>query len=290
MRARGLSGVAALVLLAGCGETAAPRAGLDVVASFYPIVEFTRAVAGERARVSALVPPGVEPHDWDPSPPDLARVEKARVLVYNGAGLEPWVDKLPRGRGLVVVKAVEGLPIRDAGGAPDPHVWLDPVLAQAMVDNIRAGLAVADPAGAAAFEANAQALKGRLAALHQQHEAGLRTCARRDVVTTHSAFGYLARRYGLSVVPLAGVAPESEPSPARLAAIVRFARERKVKYIFLETLVSPRLAETLAREVGARTLVFNPIEGVTREQAASATYFTLMEANLANLRVALECS
>ena len=292
MRARALPWLAALGLLAGCGETAAPPAGLEVVASFYPLYEFTRAVAGERARVASLVPPGVEPHDWDPSPQDVARVEKARVLVYNGAGLEPWVDRLlPRGTRLIAVKAVDGLPILHASAVPDPHVWLDPVLAQSMVDTIRAGLAAADPANAAAYATNAQAFKSRLTALHQAYEAGLRSCARRDVITSHSAFAYLAQRYGLSVVPLSGVAPESEPSPAHLAAIVRFARERKVKYIFTETLVSPRLAETLAREVGARTLVFNPIEGVAREQAAAgADYFTLMEENLRNLRTALECS
>jgi len=133
-------------------------------------------------------------------------------------------------------------------------------------------------------------IRARLEALHEAYRTGLAHCARREVVASHAAFGYLARRYGLTLVPVMGLAPDAEPTPAQLASIVRFAREKKVKYIFFETLVNPRLAETLAREVGAQTLVFNPIEGLTREeQAAGRGYVALMEENLKNLRTALEC-
>jgi zinc transport system substrate-binding protein len=288
------------ILLAACNQSAPPSDKPLVATSFYPLYEFTRQITGTAARVISLVPAGVEPHDWEPSPQDLTRIREARAFVYNGAGLEPWIPKLmqdaPRS-GTVLIRATEGIPLltsadgkRDAAPT-DPHVWLDPVLAVSMVEQIRAGLAKADPAHAPVFGENARTLTGRLQTLHQSFEDGLRSCARRDVVTSHAAFAYLARRYRLHVIPVMGVGPESEPTPADLAAIIRFAREKKVKYIFSETLVSPKLAETLAREVGAGTLVFNPIEGVTPEEAASgADYFTLMEANLKNLRRALDCT
>lgn len=288
---RRLAGLAAgsLLAVAGCGEAPAPTGKPLVVASVYPIYDFTRQVAGDRAQVLSLVPPGVEPHDWEPSPQDLARLGKARLFVYNGAGFEPWVDRVAREaarEGALAVKAVEGLAPIDA----DPHLWLDPVLAQSMVENIRAALARADPPGGAAYAEHARAFSARLQTLHRAFETGLARCARRDLVVSHAAFRYLARRYRLSVVPVMGLAPEAEPSPAQLAAIVRFARERKVKYIFFETLVSPRLAETLAREVGAQTLVLNPIEGLTKEEAAAGKdYVALMEDNLRNLRTALDC-
>ncbi|OGK79769.1 MAG: hypothetical protein A2050_00540 [Candidatus Rokubacteria bacterium GWA2_73_35] len=283
---------------------------LAVVASFYPLYEFARQVGGDRVEVTALVPAGVEPHDWEPSPRDVTRLGRARVFVYNGAGLEPWVGKLldaARAPSLVVVDATRTIALRTAdlpghderersaasgrrGQAPDPHVWLDPVFAQAQVEAIRVGLAKAEPASTAVFEANARAFSGELATLHREFEQGLTSCARRDVITSHAAFGYLAARYRLTVVPIMGVAPEAEPSPAELARIVRFARRRQVRAVFFETLVSPRLAETLAREIGARTLVLNPLEGLTpQEAAAGKTYASVMRENLQSLRAGLEC-
>ncbi len=294
---RGAS-LGAVLMLAACNQSAPPSTPL-VVASFYPLSELTRQITGSSARVVSLVPTGAEPHDWEPSPQDLTRIRDARLLVYNGAGLDPWVAKLladPAIKGVASVRATEGIPLEsaptasDGRGAPDPHVWLDPVLAQSMVETIRAALAKADPEHAALYAENAARFRARLQALHEAYQAGLAHCARREIVASHAAFGYLARRYGLTLVPVMGLSPDSEPTPAQLAAVVRFAREKKVKYIFFETLVGPRLADTLAREIGAGTLAFNPIEGVTRdEQATGRDYVALMEENLKNLRVALDC-
>ena len=312
MNPRILVALMALALSVVAGSPARADTPL-VVASFYPLYEFSRQVAGDRAEVISLIPSGVEPHDWEPSPQDVVRVQKARLFVYNGAGLEPWVDKLLRdakAKGVVVVRASERVALirgEDHGhahgqetkneGEPkgdthavNPHVWLDPVRAQAQVEAIRAGFAKIDPPNAAAYAANAQAYRARLAALDAAFASGLKQCARRDIVTTHAAFSYVARRYGLAQIPISGLGPESEPSPADLAALVKQVKERKVQYVFFETLVSPKLAETLAREVGAKTLVLNPIEGLTKEeQAAGKNYVILMEENLGNLRTALEC-
>jgi zinc transport system substrate-binding protein len=283
--------MAALIAL-GCERAPVSPAATArplVVTSFFTLWDFTRQVAGERAEVVSLVPPGVEPHDWEPSPQDVVQARKARLFVYNGAGFEQGADRLLKeiaGSGALPVNTTAGLPLADG----DPHVWLDPVLAQAQVDAITAGLMQADPEGRAGYGERATAYKAKLAALHADFEAGLRECARRDVVTSHAAFAYLTRRFRLNQVPVLGIAPESEPSPADLARLVRFARKAGVRYIFFETLVSPKLAETLAREVGAKTLVLNPIEGLTKEEAAAGKdYLALMRENLANLRTALEC-
>jgi zinc transport system substrate-binding protein len=314
--------VLGLALLAsGCQQSPPPAAARPlVVTSFYPLYEFARQVAGERAEVLSLVPPGAEPHAWEPAPADVARAQRARVFVYNGAGFEPWAERLARDldpAATLVVRATEGLALVEADlpghghqhgaaagtahrghahdtergrGSPDPHVWLDPVLAQAQVETVRAALTTADPDGAQTYADNARRFTERLQALHGAYEAGLATCERRDVVVSHAAFGYLTRRYRLAQVSIMGLSPEAEPGPAELAALVRFARRHEVRTIFFETLVSAKLAETLAREVGAQSLVLNPVEGLTREEAAAGKdYVALMEANLANLRTALGC-
>jgi zinc transport system substrate-binding protein len=300
MRAAALG---AVLVLAACNQSPPSSASPLIVTTIYPLYELTRQVAGPSAQVVSLVPTGAEPHDWEPSPQDLARIRAARVFIYHGAGLDPWVSRLLADQAssrTLIVRATEGIPLLSSTQSsesrgpgrpmPDPHVWLDPVLAQSMVETIRAALVKADPDHAATYTDNANRFRSELQALHEGFEAGLAHCARREVVTSHAAFGYLAKRYGLTLVPVMGLAPESEPSPAQLASIVRFARDRKVQYIFVETLVSPGLAETLAREIGARTLVLNPIEGLTKEeQAAGRGYVALMEENLKALRLALDC-
>lgn len=293
----------ALALLAGCQEApkvAAPPRPL-VVASFYPLYDFARQVAGDKAEVVSLVPTGVEPHDWEPSPRDAARVEKAAVFIYNGAGFDPGAERLAKNAGAaVVVEATAGLPLlavdlpgheKEHGGAErDPHVWLDPTLARRQVEAIRAGLAKADPASADHYASRAAAYATRLATLHDAIGTGLADCRRREIVVSHAAFTYLAHRYKLLQVPVMGLAPEAEPSPAELARVVRLVRRLKATVIFFETLVSPKLAETLAAEVGAKTLVLNPLEGLTAdEEKAGKDYVSVMEDNLRNLRLALEC-
>jgi len=318
--------VAVAVVAAGCSGESGPAATapepagappLQVVASFYPLYEFARQVGGDRVAVTNLVLPGIEPHDWEPSPRDAARIRSADVFIYLGAGFEPWVDRLLAELGPVgprVVVATEGLPLvawapaaageddhghdpgpgqekaEGADGPPDPHVWLDPVLAARQVELIRDALAEVDPDHAAAYRSGAQAYLERLAELDLAFRDGLADCRHRDVITTHDAFSYLGNRYGFRVHALMGLAPDAEPSPARLAALVRLARELGLRYVFFETLVHPRVAEAIAREVGAVTLVLNPIEGLTRaEEAAGEDYVSLMRRNLEQLRTALEC-
>jgi zinc transport system substrate-binding protein len=315
-----------LVLLAAgltaCGPPDEPRGApgrpvppdspgpLVVAASLYPLDEFIRRVAGEGTEVLTVVPPGVEPHDWEPAPQDLVRLGRARLLIVNGAGMEPWTHRLASevaARGTRVVVTTLGLPLLAAGGplhahptrgglragtpgAPDPHVWLDPVMAQSQVRVIRDALSEVAPARKAAYAANAEALLARLQALDARLEAGTRACRHREIIVTHAAFGYLARRYRLAQLALLGVGHDAEPGPAELGAIVRRARTTGLRHVFVEPLRSPRLAETLAREIPATLLTLNPLEGLTAvERAAGKDYVAIMDDNLASLRQGLEC-
>ena len=285
------------VLVASACASVPTRAGrVPVIASFYPLAEFARQIGGDRVDVRTLVPPGVEAHDYEPTPRDLAALERARLFIYNGAGFEPWVDRLlpELASGVVRISATEGLPLRAPAGAssgPDPHVWLDPILAQQQAARVLAGLVAADPDFRATYERNAAALQAALQALHMRYEQGLRACRRKEFVTTHAAFGYLAARYGLRQVPMMGLDPESEPSPARLREIVEFIRRSGATVVYSEALISPRIAETVAAETGARVEVLNPLEGLTAdEQRRGRDYIAVMDANLKALVAGLDCS
>ncbi|MDE1976132.1 MAG: zinc ABC transporter substrate-binding protein [Elusimicrobia bacterium] len=276
--------------------TAPAEAGrLQVAAGFYPLYFFASRVGGDKAQVFDVTPDGTEPHDYELTPLDVARIEEGRLLILNGA-VEPWGRKVARllnpERTRVLV-AARGLMTRRGGdedSSVDPHVWLSPRLSETIVRRIERAYADIDPAGAPCFAANARALTRRLAALDLEYRRGLAHCARKDIVTSHAAFGYLARDYGLTQVSIGGLSPDSQPSPRQLAGVADLARKRGVKVIFFERLVSPKLSDTIAREIGAKTMVLDPIEGLTfADAAAGKDYFTQMRQNLANLRSALQC-
>jgi zinc transport system substrate-binding protein len=283
------------------GAQTAPTGKLAVTATMYPLAEFARQVGGEQVVVTALVGPGVEPHEYEPPPQALARLYASQVFIYNGAGLEPWVEHAQAdlsGRGVRIVEASAGLPLRaatansdsDHRGAPDPHVWLDPVLASRQVEAIARALAASDPAHTALYQRRAVAYQTKLAALDQAYRDGTSNCARRDIITAHQAFGYVAQRYDLQIHPIAGLSPDAEPAPAQIALVADLARAHDIHYIFFETLTSPKLSQAIASEVGAQTLVLNPLEGLTTEQASQgADYLSVQAENIHNLKIALDC-
>lgn len=285
-------------LLTACGsnpdrKTATESAKkLAVVASVYPVYEFAKQVGGDKLDLIMLVPPGAEPHDWEPKAKDLTRIKSAQVFLYHGAGLEPWIDKLVSGKpdGIKGVQVSKDIPILASGAehGSDAHIWLDPVFAQQEVRTITAALTAADPANGVYYQANAERYIAELVHLDNEYREGLARSPRRDIVTTHAAFGYLAKRYALDQTAIMGLSPDAEPAPDKMASVVRLVRERQVHYIFFETLVSPKLADTIARETGAQTLVLNPVEGLTaEEEKAGANYLSLMRGNLQNLQKAL---
>jgi zinc transport system substrate-binding protein len=281
------SGVVVLLvaLLVGCSDgrdDGGPGDGkLAVVASFYPLLDAAGAVGGDQVEVTNLTPAGAEPHDIELSPRQLDRVADADLLLYLGGGFQPAVEDAA-GRSPKAVDVRAGL----TGAAPgDPHVWLDPSLFSQVLDGIRSALSEVDPPGADAYRSGADAYRSRLGELDAEFRAGLADCDRRTIVTTHEAFGYLVRRYDLEQLAISGLAPDAEPDPRRLAELADVVRQRGVTTIFTEKLVSPRVAETLARETGVRTAVVDTIEGDEGE----GDYFSRMRENLATLRAALGC-
>jgi zinc transport system substrate-binding protein len=304
--------LAASLVLAGCGsDSSSGGAGKDggkklkIVTTFYPMYEFSKQVAGDNADVTVLVPGGTEPHDWEPTPKDIAKITDADVFVYNGAGFESWVPDVLgnlQGSKVKVVEATKDIPLLQGGAedaqqhvkehkaaGTDPHVWLDPVLAQQEVANIAAGLAEKDSAHADQYKKNAEGYAAKLKELDASFQSGLASAKGKEFVTAHQAFGYLAKRYSLTQEPIAGLDPEQEPSAAEMANIVKFAKEHQVKTIFFETLVSPKVAETVAREIGAKTDVLNPLEGLTEEEKAKGLdYVGVMKGNLEALKKALQ--
>jgi zinc transport system substrate-binding protein len=263
---------------AGCGAGGAATNGREtVVASFYPLAYAAQIVGGDKVEVENLTPSGAEPHDLELTPRAVADIQRADVVFYLGHGFQPAVADAVEGAHGRVVDLLGGLPIREG----DPHVWLDPVLYARIVR--RVGTVLRRPARVAAPIA-------RLRALDREYRTGLAHCARREIVTSHAAFGYVARRYRLRQVAITGIAPESEPSARDLGRVVRLVRRAQTTTVFFETLVSPRLADAVAREVGAKTAVLDPIEGLTpAERTRRDTYFTLMRRNLVTLRKALSC-
>jgi zinc transport system substrate-binding protein len=271
-----LSGVV-VVLLTACG--ASVSAGPDtVVASFYPLAFAAEEIA-PGVPVENLTPAGAEPHDLELSPIDAASVRDARLVLLLGQGFQPQLeDAAGDGDNVLRLLDTAGLDLLPNG---DPHVWLDPVRYARIVERIGQSLGA---------EEAASKLVARLEDLNAEYREGLANCERHELVTSHEAFAYLAQRYGLEQIPITGLSPEAEPQPADLAHVVDLVKERGVTTIYFETLVSPRIADTVARETGAETAVLDPIEGLTpAEIAKGEDYFTRMRANLQALEEGLGC-
>jgi zinc transport system substrate-binding protein len=279
------------------------RAKVRIAASFYPLSEFSRAVGGDHVSVINLVPAGVEPHDWEPTTRHILRLNEARLFVYNGAGFEHWTAKTLtslNNQNLVGVETTQGFHLINLAGAEpggnsglgvvDPHIWLDPQGAIHQVTEIRTALVQVDPANRVAYEANASAYTAKLTALDQEFREGLSQCRTKRFFTSHAAFSYLAAQYGLEQHAIMGLSPDAEPKPQDLSRIVNEAKQWGIRYIFFETLVSDKVAKTVAGEVGAKTLVLNPLEGLTTAEIQQGqNYLSVMRTNLINLKLALEC-
>jgi zinc transport system substrate-binding protein len=273
---------AAVLASAACGGSGGSGSGgkESVDASFYPLAYAAQQLGGARVDVTNLTPPGSEPHDLEVSPKDVAAIREADLVLLLGRGFQPQLeDAAGTGGNVLRLLDTPGLGLR---ADKDPHVWLDPLRYAKIVARI--GEALGTPAAA-------DRLVGRLTALDGEYRRGLAHCRRHEIVTSHEAFGYLAERYGLEQVAITGLSPEAEPEPGKLQDVVELVRMRGVTTIYFETLVSPRIADTVARETGAKTAVLDPIEGLTEDEVARGEdYFSLMRTNLHTLREGLGCS
>ncbi len=285
--------IVAMLMVSGCAAPQEKR-GVSAVATFFPLYEAAKAIGGDNVTLTSIVPNGVEPHDYDPTPSQIALMGDADVFIEAGVGFGGLEGKLAGGlgNGTVVVNASQGVELRQGGGEDpsaagiDPHIWLSPRRMMIVADGIRDGFDKADPAHAAQYDRNAAGFKAGLEQLDSDYRSGLSGCRKDTILTTHDAFGYLASDYGFKQIYISGLSPDAEPSPQKIAQLVDTARSQNITVVFYEEMVDPRIADTIAGEVGAQTMELSPLEGSKNQ---SDDYFSLMRKNLANLKVALEC-
>ncbi len=305
--------ISAALLFAGCSSTQddtladidAENEMLTVYTSFYPMYDFAQKIGGDKVSVVNMTPTGTEPHDWEPTAIDITNLENADIFVYNGAGLEHWVDDVLaslQNQDLIAVETSAGLSLlegehehegeeeaEEEESQYDPHVWLDPMNAKLQMEAIKNALIEADPDNQAYYEANYEKYAAEIDILDQEFQDALSPLTNRDIIVAHEAFGYLCAAYDLNQIGIEGLAADSEPDAARMAEIIDFAEEQKITTIFFEELVSPKVAETIAAAIGAETAVLNPLEGLSDEQlAAGEDYFSIMRQNLQALTEALQ--
>ncbi len=322
--------VAMMMLIASCGNSTTggnpdqndPSAQKIIVyTTIFPLYDFASNIGGEHVEVVNIVPPGVDSHDFEPTPRDLIGLNQADLFLYNGGGLEKWVDSvLPSidRQELVVVKMSDYIEFEErsggdghdhdadehegaetydgndahddhaAEGMTDPHIWLDPVRAMEMAAIIHEKLETIDPGHQTDYELGYTELKAELQQLHKDFQETAEQAKTKEVIVSHAAFGYLTDRYGLEQIAISGLSPSEEPGQKELARIISLASEHDIQYIFFETLVNTRVAQMVQEQIGAKALVLNPLEGLTKEEiAAGKDYLSVMRENLDNLRLAL---
>ncbi|MFI1655359.1 metal ABC transporter substrate-binding protein [Streptomyces sp. NPDC020472] len=297
-------GVVSLSACSGSSDAADKGSGgkLDVVASFYPMQYLAEQIGGGHVAVNTLTRPGVEPHDLELKPRQIGELGEADVVLYL-KGIQPAVDDAVAQAGVKNTVDAAALTKLEAHGTEvghdhghgeaheseagaDPHLWLDPVKYAEVAKGVGSALEKADPDHAADYRKNTEALVRKLGALNTEFETGLRNTTTKTFITTHSAFGYLAERYGLEQEGITGIDPESEPSPARIKELQDIAAKDKVSTVFFETLASDKTAKTLAGDTGLRTDVLDPLEGIT-DKSKGRDYIEVMRSNLAALKTAL---
>jgi zinc transport system substrate-binding protein len=288
----------------GDGAADSTRPGLvQIATAAYPFQFIAERVAGAHGVVSNLTKPGAEPHDLELTPRQVASIASADLVIYE-RGFQPVVDEaVAQSENPHVLDTTTVVPLKvhddqershdghehqPAQPGPDPHVWLNPLNVTAIADSVADRLAAIDPIRAGAYRANARRLDRQLTDLDSRFRAGLESCERREFITTHAAFGYLADRYGLTQIPISGLSPDAEASPARIVEVHQEAQAHGITTIFFETLVSPAVAEAVAGDLGLVTDVLDPVEGITAESRGT-DYLTVMAANLAALRKANSC-
>lgn len=297
-------------ILPACSKNErSPDSGkLKVVTTIFPLYDFVRAVGGDSVELQLLLPPGMEPHSFEPGPEDMLTVAKADLFIHTNSGMEPWAAKLlagvTRDGKPLKIEAGQGSRYISAAdsaehdhrhdnneGATDPHIWLDIANAELMVDNIANALAEALPAKKELFKANATAYKARLETVDERFRSGLADCANREFIYGgHYAFAYLAERYNLRYLSAYGISADSEPSPKKMMELIDTIRRHKLTSLFYEELLSPAVARSIAAETGATLLKLHAIHNITRQELDNKTsYIGLMEQNLAALRKGLVC-
>lgn len=295
------------------GQKPSEKKKLNIVTTLFPIYDFTRNITGEKADVKLLLPPGIEAHSFDPKPSDIRRINSADILIFTGKYMEPWVEGVLKGienRHFIVVDASKGIALAKSEaygdehghkkgkntehihGKIDPHIWLDITNAKTMIDNILEGIIQKDETNRDYYVKNATVYKVKLDEMDKRYMDSLTSCKKKVFIHGgHFAFGYLARRYGLIYLAAYKGSPDSEPTPTRMAELKKTIKNNNLQYIYYEELITPRVAEIIAKEAKIKTLKLHGAHNISKEEMDSGiTYLKIMEKNLDNLRLGLECN
>lgn len=296
-------GIMLFWLLCGCAPSmnqVKETDQLQVYTTLYPLEYFTKRIGGERVQVENLVPVGIDLHDFEPSAKELAKLTNADVLIYNGAGLEPWIEKIGSTidpQRTKMIQTTVSIQLISAGEEQDhdhqhkqnPHVWLDPQLAKKQADTIKRGLIQVDPQHRALYERNYQQLAKELDQLDRELQLVMEQRKVDTIVLPHDAFVYLTKRFGLKQITISGLSPMDEPSPQRLKQVVDAIRKHHLKAIFVEPFGSGKLVKAIQRETGVKVLSLHPLEGRTKQDVLRReNYFSIMRKNIEHLEIALK--
>lgn len=290
---------------------------ITIVATLFPLYDFAKNIGQDKVEVSLLLPPGVEAHSFEPRPSDIVKINETDLFIYTGKFMEPWAEDIIGGiskKDVMIVNASAGIELikKEEGrehetmqeheheesarqheyhNGVDPHIWLDFDNAKIMIDSIAKAIAKKDPANADYYQKNAADYKNKLIKLDNEYKTALAKCQSREIVYGgHYAFGYVSKRYGMEYVAAYGISPNSEPSALDLIKLVEQIKKGNIQYVFYEELVSPKIAETLAKETGAKLLLLNPAGNLTKKDYENrATFLSIMKNNLDNIKIGLGC-
>lgn len=272
MKKRIISGVLAVLIgtiLIGCGDKTkteiqnTTNEKLKIAVSIYPLKEFTEKIAGDKAEVTCLVPDNMEPHDYEPKTKDFKELTESKAFIYNGLGMEDWVDKINeaiKDKDVITVDSSVGVEVRREGDAVDPHIWLSLKNAEIQSENIKNTLVKLDEKNKDYYEENYNEFKGELESLYNEYKPKFDALNKKDFITGHAAVGYLCRDFGLTQRSVENLFAEGEPTPKQLEDLVSFCKENNIKTVFSESLASPKVSETLAKEVGAKVVPIMTLE------------------------------
>lgn len=279
---------------------------LVIVTTLFPLYDFTKEIAKDKVSITMLLPPGIEPHSFEPKPADIVSLNEADIFVYTNKYMEPWVADILKGlsnQKLLIIDSSKGIKFisqrhehshdkKHTHGHFDPHIWLDFSNAIIMIDNILQGLIQKDPANGVFYIQNAEDYKKRIIELDDKYKKSLTQCEKRIFVSGgHFSFGYLASRYGLKYISaFEAFSPDVEPSPRQVTKIIKTMRQHGLKHIFYEELITPRIAETITGETGGSLLMLHAAHNISKDEfTKGVTFISLMEKNLVNLLTGLQC-
>lgn len=272
MKKKIISGALAVLMgamLIGCGVKAESTAQnvtndkLTVMVSIYPLKEFAEKIGGDKVEVTCLVPENMEPHDYEPKAKDFGELTKSRVFVYNGLGMETWVDKVNeviKDKNVVIVDSSAGVEVRKEEEAVDPHIWLSLKNAEIQSENIKNTFVKIDEKNKDYYEENYNKFKAELETVYNEYKPKFDTLDKKNFITGHAAFGYLCRDFGLTQKSVENLFAEGEPTPKQLEDLIKFCAENNIKTIFSESLASPKVSQTLAKEVKAEVVPILTLE------------------------------